>query len=84
MLYLESFFVRRLVIGRATANLNRILSTLVTEIDKSKPVDEEIRARLSTGRNYYASDDEVADAVSAVPFYLNGRANQRKLVLPVA
>jgi uncharacterized protein with ParB-like and HNH nuclease domain/alkylated DNA nucleotide flippase Atl1 len=81
MLYLESFFVRRLVIGRATANLNRILSTLVTEIDKSKPVDEEIRASLSTGRKYYASDDEVASAVSAVPFYLNGRANQRKLVL---
>ena len=81
MLYLESFFVRRLVIGRATANLNRILSTLVTEIDQSKPVDEEIRASLSAGRKYYASDDEVAGAVSAVPFYLNGRANQRKLVL---
>ena len=81
MLYLESFFVRRLVIGRATANLNRILSTLVTEIDQSKPVDEEIRASLSAGRKYYASDDEVASAVSAVPFYLNGRANQRKLVL---
>jgi alkylated DNA nucleotide flippase Atl1 len=81
MLYLESFFVRRLVIGRATSNLNRILSTLVTEIDKSKPVDEEIRASLSTGRKYYASDDEVANAVSTVPFYLNGRANQRKLVL---
>ena len=81
MLYLESFFVRRLVIGRATANLNRILSTLVTEIDQSKPVDEEIRASLSAGRKYYASDSEVASAVSAVPFYLNGRANQRKLVL---
>ena len=26
MLYVESFFVRRLVIGRATANINRILS----------------------------------------------------------
>ena len=25
MLYVESFFVRRLVIGRATANINRIL-----------------------------------------------------------
>lgn len=81
MLYLESFFVRRLIIGRATANLNRILSTLVTEIDKSKPVDEEIRASLSAGRKYHASDDEVASAVSAVPFYLNGRASQRKLVL---
>jgi len=81
MLYLESFFVRRLVIGRATANLNRILATLVTEIDKSKPVAEAVRASLSSGRKYYASDNEVADAIKGVPFYLNGRANQRKLVL---
>ena len=42
---------------------------------------EEIRASLSTGRKYYASDDEIVGAVQAVPFYLNGRANQRKLVL---
>ena len=81
MLYLESFFIRRLVTGRATSNLNRILSTLVTEIDKSKPVDEEIRAILSRGRTYYATDDEVANAVDVIPFYLNGRASQRKLVL---
>lgn len=81
MLYLESFFVRRLIIGRATSNLNRILSTLVTEIDKTKPVAEEIRGSLSTGRKYYASDHEIANAIQGVPFYLNGRANQRKLVL---
>jgi alkylated DNA nucleotide flippase Atl1 len=81
MLYLESFFVRRLIIGRATANLNRILSTLVTEIDKSKPVDQAIRTSLSMGRKYYATDDEVARTIASIPFYLNGRANQRKLVL---
>lgn len=81
MLYLESLFVRRLVSGRATSNLNRILSTLVTEIDKSKPVDTEIQASLSTGRKYYAGDDEVASVVLTIPFYLNGRASQRKLVL---
>ena len=81
MLYLESFFVRRLLIGRATANLNRILSTMVTEIDKSRPVDEEIRANLSSGRKYYASDTEIIDAIPLIPFYLNGRGNQRKLVL---
>ena len=81
MLYLESFFVRRLVIGRATANLNRILAALVTEIDESRPVAEEIRASLSAGRKYYANDEEIAGAVQGVPFYLNGRANQRKLVL---
>jgi alkylated DNA nucleotide flippase Atl1 len=81
MLYLESFFVRRLIIGRATANLNRILSAVITELDETKPVDEAIRVGLSTGRTYYATDDEIKNAVAAVPFYLNGRANQRKLVL---
>lgn len=81
MLYMESFFIRRLVTGRATSNLNRILSALVTELDKSKPVDEEIRAIMSRGRTYYATDEEVGNAVDVIPFYLNGRANQRKLVL---
>jgi hypothetical protein len=81
MLYLESFFVRRLLIGRATANLNRILSALVNEIDTSMPADEAIRASLSSGRKYYATDDEIAKALPTIPFYLNGRANQRKLVL---
>jgi uncharacterized protein with ParB-like and HNH nuclease domain/alkylated DNA nucleotide flippase Atl1 len=81
MLYLESFLVRRLLVGRATSNLNRILATLVTEIDKSKPVADGIRASLSAGRKYYASDEEIVDAAQGIPFYLNGRANQRKLVL---
>lgn len=81
ILYLESFFVRRLIIGRATANLNRILYSMVSEIDRSMPIDEAIRVYLSTGRKYYASDDDIATAVSTIPFYLNGRSEQRKLIL---
>jgi uncharacterized protein with ParB-like and HNH nuclease domain/alkylated DNA nucleotide flippase Atl1 len=81
MLYLESFFVRRLITGRATSNLNRILYSLVNEIDRTKPVDEAIRVNLSTGRKYYATDDNIAAAASVIPFYLNGRSEQRKLVL---
>lgn len=81
MLYLESFFVRRLITGRATNNLNRILLSAVTEMDHAKPVDEAIRIYLSTGRKYYATDDEIGEAVSAAPFYLNGRSAQRKLIL---
>ncbi|MBV9445626.1 MAG: DUF262 domain-containing protein [Streptosporangiaceae bacterium] len=81
MLYLESFFVRRLITGRATNNLNRILLSAVTEMDHAKPLDEAIRLYLSTGRKYYATDDEVGKAVSAAPFYLNGRSAQRKLIL---
>ncbi|MBL6276090.1 DUF262 domain-containing protein [Micromonospora fiedleri] len=81
MRYVESFFVRRLLIGRATANINRILLSIVTEMSPELPVDEAVRAYLSTGRKHYASDASVRAAVRSIPFYLNGRAHQRKLVL---
>ncbi|MEU6206184.1 DUF262 domain-containing protein [Micromonospora musae] len=81
MLYVESFFVRRLLIGRATANINRILLSVVTEMDAGLPVDEAVRAYLSTGRKYYATDSNVRSAVRSIPYYLNGRPQQRNLVL---
>ena len=81
MLYLESFFVRRLIIGRATANINRILLAVVTEMDPAAPADEAVRAYLSTGRKYYATDAEIRAATPAIPFYLNGRPRQRALVM---
>ena len=81
MLCVESFFVRRLLVGRATSNLNRILLSIVTEMDPSLPVDQAVRAELSTGRKYYATDDELRAALPSVPFYLNGRPRQRALVL---
>ncbi len=81
MLYVESFFVRRLLVGRATANLNRILLTAVTEMNADLPVDEAIRAYLSTGRKHYATDANVREAVASIPYYLNGRAQHRNLVL---
>jgi alkylated DNA nucleotide flippase Atl1 len=81
MLYVESFFVRRLVIGRATAGINRILLSVVTEMDGDQPVDEAVRTYLSTGRKHYASDEEIESAVTTVPYYLNGRPHQRALVL---
>ena len=66
MLYLESFFVRRLVIGRATANLNRILSSWSP---RSTRASQSMRrfAAACPGRKYYATDDEVATAVAASP-----------------
>ncbi|WP_245675530.1 GmrSD restriction endonuclease domain-containing protein [Micromonospora halophytica] len=81
MRYVESFFVRRLLIGRATANINRILLSVVTEMDRDLPVDEAVRAYLSTGRKYYATDAGVRAAVRSIPYYLNGRPQQRNLVL---
>jgi alkylated DNA nucleotide flippase Atl1 len=81
MLHVESFFVRRLLIGRATANINRILLSVVTEMSQELPVDEAVRAYLSTGRKHFASDAAVRAGVRAIPYYLNGRPNQRNLVL---
>ena len=81
MLYLESFLVRRMLIGRATNNLNRILLSVVTEMDPDTGVDQAVRAYLSAGRKYYASDADVKAALPTVPYYLNGRAAQRSLVL---
>jgi len=81
MLHIEGFFVRRLLIGRATTNLNRILLDAVTSMQRELPVDEAVLRYLSTGRKYYASDGDVRTAVDSVPFYLNGRARQRALVL---
>jgi len=81
MLYVESFLVRRLVIGRATANTNRILLSIVTEMSDDLPVDDAVRAYLSVGRKYYATDAGVRDHVRSIPYYLNGRPHQRNLVL---
>ncbi|MFF0824170.1 DUF262 domain-containing protein [Micromonospora haikouensis] len=81
LLHVESFFVRRLIIGRSTMNINRILLSVVTEMNKDLPVDEAVRAYLSTGRKHYATDAAVRNAVRSIPFYLHGRAPQRSLVL---
>lgn len=81
MLYLEAYLVRRLLIGRATASINRVMLSMVTEMDSEAPVDQAVRHYLSTGRKYYASDQEIRSAIRSIPFYLNGRPRQRTLVL---
>lgn len=77
----ESFLVRRLLIGRATNNINRTLLDVVTEMDPALPVDEAVHRYLSSGRKYFASDDDVRAALTSVPFYLHGRAPQRALLM---
>ena len=67
MLYIESFLVRRLLIGRATANINRNLLESVTEVADEDDVAEALHRYLSSGRKYYASDEEVRAAVTTGP-----------------
>ena len=79
--YLESYFVRRIVIGRATASLNRTLLQAVGAISGDQPVDAALRDYLSRGRKYFATDRQVREAAATVPFYWQGRAAQKKLIL---
>jgi alkylated DNA nucleotide flippase Atl1 len=81
MRYLESFFVRRLVAGHATKNLNRILLAAVQAIKGKSPLDEALRDYLSAGRKFFATDTELREAVRTVPFYWSGKASQKNLVL---
>lgn len=81
MLYLESFLVRRMVVGRSTNNLNRVLSAVVAEMPTDRPVPEAVRHYLSGQRKYWPSDAQLRNAVRTHNFYWTGRPAQRALVL---
>ena len=81
LMYLESYFVRRIVIGRATANLNRTLLQAVSAISEAEHIDVALRDYLSQGRKYFATDLQVREATKTVPFYWQGRGTQKKLIL---
>jgi alkylated DNA nucleotide flippase Atl1 len=77
---LESYFVRRLLINAPTSALSRILLRAAGDIDSSD-VPGSLHRYLSTGRKFFATDRQVAEAVIAKPFYYSGRPTQRKTLL---
>lgn len=79
--YLESYFVRRILIGRATANLNRTLLQAVRAIEDDPDIDVALRRFLSAGRKHFATDAQIQQAIQTVPFYWQGRGPQKKLIL---
>jgi len=81
LLLLESYLVRRVVIGRATANLNRALLGAVSDVAKGEDVVAALRSSLSTGRKHWGTNAQVREAVHTVPFYWQGRKAQKNLVL---
>lgn len=81
MLYLESYLVRRVITNRATAGLNRVLLRAVPEITERSPVDDALRTYLSSGRKFFATDEQVRVGALTTSFYFAGRSNQRKLIL---
>jgi alkylated DNA nucleotide flippase Atl1 len=83
LLNVESFLVRRLLVGVQSRNLNRIFIQLVIYLRQhpEEPILEAVRYQLSTERKYWASDDDVRTAARRRTFYQFGRALQRRMVL---
>jgi hypothetical protein len=82
MQYLESYFVRRVVVGRATDNMNRVLLAAPQAIRGSnESVDVALRRYLSEPGKHWATDEELRQEVVAKSFYNHGKAFQKTLIL---
>lgn len=82
MQHLESYFVRRVVIGRATDNMNRVLLAAPQSMRESdEPVDVALRRYLSGENKHWATDDELRREVGTKAFYNHGKAFQKTLIL---
>jgi alkylated DNA nucleotide flippase Atl1 len=77
----ESFLVRRMIVGVAPNNLNRILNAVPREVGDADDVVDALLRYLSGTRRYWPSDAAVRDAVLSKPFYWSGRGPQRSFVL---
>ena len=77
---IESFIVRRYLIGASTAMLNRFFIQLIDALTPGEPVDYVLRRELSRdGR--WPDDEHLRDGVAKMPYYTQGRAHQQRLVL---
>ena len=79
--YMLSFFIRRILIGQATKNMNRILLAAVPAIINVNPVDIALQKYFSMGRKAWASDKQLRESVLTANLYWSGRTEQRKLLL---
>lgn len=77
---LESYFVRRLIVNAPPNALSRVLLRAAGELDPSQ-LSSSLHRYLSTGRKFYATDRQIAEAVVSRPFYYSGRPAQRKTLL---
>lgn len=77
---IESYIVRRTIGGRPGQGLNRTILQACGELD-DRPVDRVLLDYFSSGRKYFATDEQVREAVRSQPFYLRGLRTQQKLIL---
>jgi len=78
---LESFLVRRLLVGANTGGLSRILLRAPSDMRADEATPQALLLYLSTGRKFFATDDQVREAVRTKPLYFMGKPGQRKLLL---
>jgi len=82
LLNVESFLVRRFLVGASGKNLNNIVAALMTSLlAEETPILDVVRAQLSGARKNWASDEEVRIAAESRPLYYYGRAEQRRMIL---
>ncbi len=82
LLNVESFLVRRFMVGASGKNLNNIVAALMTSLlAEEKPILDVVRVQLSGARKNWASDEEVRLAAESRPLYYYGRAEQRRMIL---
>ncbi|NRG40842.1 DUF262 domain-containing protein [Rathayibacter sp. VKM Ac-2835] len=77
---LESFMVRRIIVGAGSAALSRILYRAPLEVGETDVVAS-LHRYFSTGRKFFATDQQIREAVLSKPFYYQGRPTQRKMIL---
>lgn len=84
MLLIESYLVRRLLVGRASQGLNRQLANLANQLyekTSSEPADVAVHTYLTRQVRQYVTNQTLREAARTSAFYYAGRANQRKQVL---
>src|SRR5712691_5889511 len=79
--FIESFLVRRQLVGVPTNQLNRLFADDVRQLAPDLPVDEALRELLSRERRYWPTDEQIRVAVRTRNFYFAGRAPQRMLIM---
>lgn len=77
----ESYLVRRTIVGISSSNNNRLMMSLVKELGDQVPSAKAIVRALSAPRKRFPTDQHVHDAVLANSFYWLGRGPQRTYVL---
>ena len=77
----ESYLVRRMIVGLPTNNLNRIMMSLVKDLGEAAPTASVITTVLSGPRKKFPTDQHVKDAVLVNNFYWMGRGPQRTFIL---